>query len=86
MISAARSAGCGAGIGPVSGALSLDFTRARPSSMRSRAEPVGQNFLQPVTTFSAVKSCCTSSGTTSSPAIRLTMANRGTFTRGFPSM
>ena len=80
-ISAARSAGC-----CTPGARRRDFTFARPSIMRVRGGPPGMNSFSLATTLGAVKSCCTSSGTISSSAIRLTMAKRGTLTRGLPSM
>jgi hypothetical protein len=57
----------------------------RPSSIRLREGPSGRISGNRATTFAAVESCCTSSGTTCSPAIKLTMAKCGTFTRGLPS-
>src|SRR5437588_6643938 len=76
-ISAARSAGCWAASPTATGGRSRLFTSASHSSMRARAGPSGRISCSRATTFWGVKSCCTSSETTSSPAIRLTMAKRG---------
>jgi len=50
------------------------LTFPRPSSIRLRDGPSRRISCNRATTFAAVKSCCTSSGTTCSPAIK-TMAN-----------
>ena len=81
MASAAHSAALTwPGLGPRSKAL----IPAKPSIIRSRAGPSRRISLSRATTFSAVNSCCTNSGTTSFPAIKFTMAKCGTLIRGRP--
>src|SRR5580704_2020198 len=81
MALAARSTGCSASeFGPRSKAL----TSARPSIIRLRTGPSGRISLSRATTFSAVKSRWTSSGTISFPAIKFGMAKYGTLTRERP--
>jgi hypothetical protein len=84
MIDAAWSAGCDPAVSPSRGAHSRALTRASPFNMRSRGGPSGKISFNRPTTLLGVKSRCTSSGTISSPAIKLTMAKYGTLILDLP--